>query len=55
LYGTEFTITYGEPGPRPIENQQRLDERRAEGGREPFADYETRLRARTLSVPTPLA
>jgi hypothetical protein len=45
LYGTQFTVTDGEFGPRPIEDPQRLDERRAEAGLEPFADYEARMRA----------
>ncbi len=46
LYGTQFTVTDGQFGPRPIDDPQRLDERRAEAGLEPFADYETRMRAR---------
>ena len=45
LYGTQFTVTGGEFGPCPIEDRQRLDNRRAEAGPEPFADYETRMRA----------
>ena len=44
LYGTQFTVTDGQFGPRPIENPQRLDERRAAAGLEPFADYEARIR-----------
>jgi hypothetical protein len=36
LYGTQFTVTDGELGPCPIEDRQRLDERRAEAGLEPF-------------------
>ena len=44
LYGTQFTVTDGEAGPCPIEDRQRLDERRAEAGLEPFADYEARMR-----------
>jgi hypothetical protein len=47
LYGTQFTVTDRELGPRPIEDPQRLDERRAEAGLEPFADYVARMRART--------
>jgi hypothetical protein len=47
LYGTEFTVTDRELGPGPIEDPQRLDERRAEAGLEPFADYEARMRAPT--------
>jgi Family of unknown function (DUF6624) len=45
LYGTQFTVTGGEFGPHPIEDPQRLDERRASAGLEPFADYEARMRA----------
>ncbi len=47
LYGTQFTVTNGEFGPYPIENPQRLDERRAEAGLEPFADYESRMRSQS--------
>lgn len=43
----QFTVTDREPGPRWIEDPQRLDEHRAEAGLEPFADYEARMRART--------
>jgi Family of unknown function (DUF6624) len=46
LYGTQFTVTDGEFGPCPIEDRERLDERRAEAGLEPFADYEARMRDR---------
>ena len=45
LYGTQFTVTGGEFGPFPIEDPQRLDERRAEAGLEPFAAYQARMRA----------
>ena len=45
LYGTQFTVTDGRFGPHPIDDPQRLDERRAEAGLEPFADYETRMQA----------
>jgi len=44
LYGTQFTVIDGELGPSPIEDRERLDERRAEAGLEPFADYEGRMR-----------
>lgn len=47
LYGTQFTVADGEFGPCPIEDPQRLDERRAQAGLEPFADYEARMRARS--------
>ena len=39
LYGTQFTVTSGTFGPYPIEDPQRLDERRAAAGLEPFAAY----------------
>jgi hypothetical protein len=44
LYGTQFTVTDGEFGPSPIEDPDRLDERRAEVGLEPFAVYEAQIR-----------
>jgi hypothetical protein len=46
LYGTQFSVTGGEFGPDPVEDLPRLDERRAQAGLEPFADYEARMRAR---------
>jgi hypothetical protein len=45
LYGTQFTGTGETIGPCPIEDPGRLDERRAQAGLEPFADYEARMRA----------
>ena len=45
LYGTQFTVTSDTFGPYPIEDPQRLDERRAAAGLEPFAVYEARMRA----------
>jgi hypothetical protein len=47
LYGTQFTVADGEFGPRPIQDRARLDERRAQAGLEPFADYEARMRNRS--------
>jgi hypothetical protein len=44
LYGTQFTVTGAEFGPAPIEDPQRLDQRRADMGLEPFAVYEARMR-----------
>jgi hypothetical protein len=44
LYGTQFTITGGTLGPCPIADPGQLDERRAQIGLEPFADYEARMR-----------
>jgi hypothetical protein len=45
-YGTQFTHEGGELAPLPIEDPERLDERRAEAGLEPFAAYEARMRDR---------
>jgi len=45
LYGSQFTVTGGQIGPHPIEDPQRLDERRAQAGLEPFAAYQARMRA----------
>jgi hypothetical protein len=45
LYGTQFTVTGQTFGPHPIEDPGRLDERRAQAGLEPFADYQARMRA----------
>jgi hypothetical protein len=47
LYGTQFTVTDGKLDPCPIEDRPRLDERRAEAGLGPFADYEARMRNRS--------
>ena len=46
LYGTQFTHEGGELAPHSIEDPDRLDERRAEVGLEPFAAYEARMRDR---------
>jgi len=46
LYGTQFTVTGGEFGPFPIEDPQRLDQRRAAAGLEPFAAYQALMRAK---------
>jgi hypothetical protein len=45
LFGTQFTVTGGTFGPHPIEDPARLDQRRAQAGLAPFADYEARMRA----------
>jgi uncharacterized protein DUF6624 len=44
LYGTQFTVTDGDFVPYPIEDPQRLDERRAAAGLEPFAVYEAQIK-----------
>lgn len=46
LYGTQFTGMGQDLAPSPIEDPDHLDERRAAAGMEPFAEYESRLRAR---------
>lgn len=45
LYGTQYTVTDESIRPCPIEDPGRLDERRAQAGLEPFADYQARMRA----------
>ena len=45
LCGTQFTVIDGELRPSPIEDPERLDERRAEAGLGPFAAYEAQMRA----------
>jgi hypothetical protein len=47
LYGTQFTVTGGELEPCPIDDQERLDQCRAQAGLEPFADYQARMRAKS--------
>lgn len=44
-YGTQFTVTDGELRPSPIEDPERLDERRAAAGLDTFAAYEARMRS----------
>lgn len=44
LFGTQFTYLDGKLAPHPIEDPDRLDERRIHAGLEPFADYEDRMR-----------
>jgi hypothetical protein len=44
LYGTQFTVTDSELKPHQIEDAERLDERRAAVGLEPFAEYEALMR-----------
>ena len=46
LYGTQFTRTGNDLAPSPIEDPDRLDERRAAVGLPPFAEYEATVRAR---------
>jgi uncharacterized protein DUF6624 len=44
LYGTQFTWADGELRPFPVEDPDRLDERRADAGLDPIAEYAARLR-----------
>src|ERR1700745_4289010 len=45
VYGTQFTVTDEDSEPSPIEDPQRLDERRAAAGLEPFGVYEAQIRS----------
>ncbi|MEV6863790.1 DUF6624 domain-containing protein [Streptosporangium subroseum] len=40
LYGTQYHAPDGALVPRPIEDREHLDERRAQVGLEPHADYD---------------
>jgi len=45
LYGTQWYVNdAGESVPRPIEDPENLEQRRAEAGLEPFADYEKHMK-----------
>ena len=44
LYGSQFYEEGDFFGPRPIENSDKVDERRQAVGLEPFKDYEARMR-----------
>lgn len=45
LYGTQFyNDDHGQFGPRPIENPEALNERRAAAGLSPFEEYEREMR-----------
>jgi hypothetical protein len=43
LYGTQFTREKGELQPRPIEDAAHVDQRRAEAGLPPLAEYAAEL------------
>ena len=43
IYGSQFHGSGSSFGPRPIDDPERLDERRASVGLEPFAHYEARM------------
>jgi hypothetical protein len=47
LFGTQFTSVGGRLMPHPIDDPERLDDRRKQMGLEPFADYEARIRERS--------
>src|SRR5262245_7831741 len=49
-HGTQFTVTGSEFGPFPIEDPQRLDERRAEAGLEPEGERIARFDAQDDGV-----
>lgn len=44
LYGTQYGMAGGVFGPRPIEDPDRLEERRAEAGLPPMAEQDARIR-----------
>ncbi|WP_211370400.1 DUF6624 domain-containing protein [Nonomuraea turkmeniaca] len=44
MYGTQYHAPDGVLQPRPIEDHERLDERRAEAGLGPHADYDSSMR-----------
>ena len=44
IYGTQYRIRDGALVPQPIEDYERLDERRARVGLEPHADYDRTMR-----------
>lgn len=44
LYGTQYGTAEGVFGPRPIEDPDRLGERRAEAGLPPMAEQDARMR-----------
>ncbi|MFI7465980.1 DUF6624 domain-containing protein [Nonomuraea sp. NPDC049646] len=44
VFGTQYHAPDGVFQPRPIEDRDRLDERRAEAGLEPHADYDSSMR-----------
>ncbi|MEU4234881.1 DUF6624 domain-containing protein [Nonomuraea sp. NPDC026600] len=44
VYGTQYHSPDDVLQPRPIEDRERLDERRAEAGLEPHADYDSSMR-----------
>ncbi|MGI5292819.1 DUF6624 domain-containing protein [Nonomuraea polychroma] len=44
VYGTQYRSCDGALQPQPIEAPERLDERRAEAGLEPYADYDRHMR-----------
>ncbi|GAA2107670.1 hypothetical protein HKK74_34235 [Actinomadura alba] len=44
LYGTQYGLTEAGFGPWPIEDPERLDERRAAMGLKPHAEYDDEMR-----------
>ncbi|MFC5148986.1 hypothetical protein [Streptomyces aureoversilis] len=44
IYGTQYLTNAGELRPRPIEDPEQMDERRAAVGLEPHAGYDARMR-----------
>jgi len=50
IYGTQFYEHQGYYGPRPIEDQEHVDERREALGLEPMQEYERSLRIRRYNI-----
>ncbi|QKG23475.1 DUF6624 domain-containing protein [Actinomadura verrucosospora] len=51
LYGTQYGMTASGFGPQPIEDPDGLDDRRAEVGLPPMAEYEAQMRRRLAERP----
>jgi len=49
LYGSQITTKNGEPAPHPIEDEANVDQRRADVGLEPLADYVARFKDRAAA------
>lgn len=45
VYGTQFTLMNGEYGPRPLEDESNVDQRRKEVGLSPLAQYAAEVKA----------
>ena len=52
LYGTQFTVAEGKPQPRPLQDEAKVDERRAAVGLPPLAEYAKQIEELYLSRPS---